>query len=151
MPSIDVIDTIEIDAEPSLVFEVVADYAGISTWLPIYRCELLDAQVLEVGTTVRHRYGYPPFIISDFTRRVDSIDPGRGLQESYIDGNLRGTGTWRFEAKGNLTRASYHCKVNSHSLGTHISFMLFGNQAHSGVYKPLLSALKQHCENLPAH
>ncbi len=146
MASIDVIDSIRIRAEPEQVFNTVADYPGIGRWLPVYRCRLIDAEQLAEGVLVEHRYGYPPFVLSRFTRRVERIVAGSRLEERYVDGDLRGSGVWSFERDGDHTVAAYHCQVTANTLFTRLSFLLLGKRAHSNVYQPLLAALKAHCE-----
>ena len=73
MPFIDCVDEIEIDAPVSVVFEVVANYPQWQQWNPIYRCELIKEDRVVVGAQLRHRYGYKPFILSDFVRQIDTI------------------------------------------------------------------------------
>lgn len=146
MASIDVVDSIQINAKPEDVYAVIADYANITDWLPIYRCTLRDADQIAEGVEVEHRYGYPPLILSSFTRRIDRVVVGKRLEESYIDGAMLGTGIWSFEASGEQTTVSYHCKVKSNSLLTKVMFRLNGAQAHSNTYETLLKALKKRCE-----
>lgn len=147
MAAIDVVDSIKINAPPEDVFEVIADYANITKWLPIYRCLLRDADRIAQGVEVEHRYGYPPLILSSFTRRIDRIVAGKRLEESYIDGAMLGTGIWNFDAEGDQTIASYHCKVEANSLLTKVMFTLNGAKAHSNTYETVLKALKAHCES----
>ena len=147
MASIDVVDSIKITAEPAAVFAVISDYANITEWLPIYRCTLRDASAIAPGVEVEHRYGYPPLILSRFTRRIDRIVPDSSIEESYIDGDMVGTGVWRFEKDGEGTLASYHCKVEANSLVTRLVFTLNGSNAHSNTYESLLKALKKRCED----
>ena len=147
MASIDVVDSIKINAKPEDVYEVIADYANITDWLPIYRCTLRDADRIAEGVEVEHRYGYPPLILSSFTRRIDRMVVGKRIQESYIDGAMLGTGIWNFEAEGDQTIASYHCKVEANSLITKVMFTLNGAKAHSNSYETFLKALKARCES----
>jgi hypothetical protein len=147
MPYLDCIDTIEIKAPASLVYRIVSNYPGWKDWLPIYNCTLLNKDKVEEGVQILHEYGYKPLIISRFVRVINKMVDGKELQESYIGGNLRGEGRWKFIEKNGVTTTSYHCKVRSHSIFTHISFLLLGNAAHSNVYKSLLIQLKQYCES----
>jgi uncharacterized protein YndB with AHSA1/START domain len=147
MPAIDVIDSIDIDVPPTVVFDVVSNYPGITRWFPVYRCELLGADVIREGARVRHRYGRP-FVLSSFVRRIDRIVPGSRLEEAYVEGDLRGTGVWTFTPNGTGTTAAYDCKVDANTWFTRLSFRLMGARAHSDVYDKLLRALKKHCEAL---
>lgn len=146
MPYIDCVDEIEINAPASLVYAVVSNYPQWHTWLPVYRCTLLNGDKVEEGTRVLHEYGYKPFILSRFVRVINKMVDGSELQESYIEGNLRGKGRWSFAERDGVTTASYHCQVHSHSLVTHVSFLLMGRAAHSNVFKTLLIKLKDCCE-----
>lgn len=148
MTAIDVIDSIEINTSPETVFNVIADYGNMHKWFPVYNCKVLNANKIAEGVTVEHIYGKPPFVLSHFIRRIDRIVPGSRLEESYIDGDLRGTGVWTFEKKGNATIVAYDCKVDGSTWFTRLSFKLIGNSAHSNTYQKLLKALKQHCESL---
>jgi uncharacterized protein YndB with AHSA1/START domain len=145
--SIDVVDSIRINAQPEDVYAVIADYANITAWLPIYRCTLRNTDCIAEGVEVEHRYGYPPFVLSSFTRRIDAMVAGKRLEESYIDGAMLGTGIWNFEAEGDQTIASYHCKVEANNLMTKVVFTLNGAKAHSNTYQTLLKALQRHCES----
>lgn len=147
MTAIDVKDSIEINAPPDAVFEVISNYGSKQKWFPNYRCVIQNADKIAEGVTVEHIYG-KPFVLSRFTRRIDKIVPGHRLEESYIDGDLRGTGVWTFEKKGNGTLASFHCKVDGNTWFTRVSFRLIGNKAHSDTYQKLLKALKYYCEKL---
>lgn len=148
MPTIDCLGEIEINAQLSVVFDVVSNYPGWNQWIPIYNCTLLDSKSIEVGAKVLHQYGYKPIIFSNFVRSIDAIVRNQSMEESYIEGDLIGKGVWRFEARNNKTIASYHCMVKSNTLFTHLSFLLMGKMAHRNIYKPLLKKLKSHCESL---
>jgi len=148
MASIDVVDSITINAPSETVYSVIADYENITKWLPIYRCTLRDAKRIAEGVEVEHRYGYPPLILSSFTRRIDRMVEGQRLEESYIEGAMLGTGTWTFEAQDGQTVASYHCKVEANSLMTRLMFTINGAKAHSNTYETFLKALKTHCESI---
>lgn len=148
MPSIKAKDEIEIGVDPEVVFRVVSNYEGIGSWLPIYSCKYLNGSILTEGLEVYHQYGRPPFVMSRFTRIIDKIVPDIRLEETYIDGDLRGTGIWSFHKSDCGTVASYECNVSSQAWLPHITFSLFGKNAHSNVYRPLLKKLKSHCEAL---
>lgn len=148
MPSIAAKDEIEIGVEPDIAFRVVSDYENISSWLPIYKCEVLDGSVVREGAKVLHQYGTPPFVMSRFTRMINRIVPNERLEETYIDGDLKGHGIWEFQKSKNGTVVSFACNVTSQTWFPHITFSIFGKNAHSNVYKPLLKKLKAHCESL---
>ncbi len=146
MASIDVVDSICIRAPAAEVFKVVADYPAIAQWFPVYHCEIEGEGAIAPGSIVAHRYGRPPFVLSRFRRRVERIVPGECLEESYIDGDLRGKGVWRFAEQDGVTTASYHCQVSAQSWFARLGFRLQGSRAHSAVYEKLLVALKARCE-----
>lgn len=146
MPSIKAKDAIEIHVDPQVVFDAVSNYKDISAWLPIYSCHYLNGEEVVEGLKVSHQYGKPPFVMSKFTRSIDTIIPGSRLEETYIDGDLRGAGIWSFDKSELGTIASYECEVTSQKMFAHITFTIFGKNAHSNVYKPLLKKLKAHCE-----
>jgi uncharacterized protein YndB with AHSA1/START domain len=146
MTAIDAIDSIAIQAPPADVFAVVSDYANTHTWFPIYRCVVQNAGPIHAGVQVEHIYGKPPLVMSRFVRRIDRIEPGRRLEESYIAGDLRGTGVWTFDPDENGTLAAYHCQVDGARPFTRLAFEWIGNRAHSATYRKLLAALKRRCE-----
>lgn len=146
MPSIDCTDEIDIDAPAELVFRTVADYANWHDWMPMFQCELIDASEIAPGVRVRHRYGPPRLTLNSFVREVRKVTPYERIEESYVEGDLIGDGTWTFTAVPGGTRASYHCVVRSNTLMAHISLMLAGEKGHKGVYKTLLEKLKARCE-----
>lgn len=147
MPSIDCKDEIRISAPIEKVFAVVSDYPNWKKWIPIYKCYLLNSDSVNEGSEIRHQYGYKPVIISDFTRRIDKIEPNQEISESYIAGGLLGTGIWQFREEGTDTIASFHCMVRSNNLLNSIMFLLLGKNAHRSVYEPLLLKLKRYCES----
>lgn len=148
MPAIDVVDDIVINAPPSVPFKLVFDYLDWNTWNPIYRCELVEGQAVGEGAVLSHRYGYPPLILSSFLRRIDRVVENERLEESYIDGDLVGTGVWMFEDLGNgSTRVAYDCKVRSNRFLSHIALALGGTKGHSDVYQKLLAKMKELCED----
>lgn len=148
MPYIDCTDEVEINTPVSTVFNVVSNYPEWHTWIPIYRCFLIEGDAVKAGSKVNHQYGYKPLILSNFTRSIDKIIPNERLEESYIEGALSGKGIWEFSEAEGKTKASYRCMVHSKTLFTHLSFLLMGEKAHSNTYKPLLEKLKSHCESL---
>lgn len=148
MTAIDVKDCVEINCSPETVFNVVSDYSNQNKWFPIYRCVIRGGDKIYEGAIVEHIYGNPPFILGRFTRKVNKIVYGSRLEESYIDGDLRGIGIWTFEEVNGNTRASFLCQVNGNTLSTKLMFKVMGNNAHSHTYVKLLAALKNHCENL---
>ncbi|CAA0099144.1 Uncharacterised protein [Halioglobus japonicus] len=139
MPSIRAKDEIAIHVDPDVVFGVVSDYINITTWLPVYTCRYLNGRDVVEGLKVCHQYGKPPFVMSRFTRIINKVVPGRRLEETYVDGDLRGTGIWSFEKTDHGTLASYECDVTSQTWLPHIMFMLFGAGAHTNV---------SYCQNL---
>lgn len=148
MPAIECTDEIVIDAAPAVIFDVIADYPNWSRWNPPYSCEFIGPGGMREGAKVQHQYGRKPFVLSRFVRTVDAIHPGERLEESYVEGDLIGNGVWEFKSEGESTKVSYYCNVRSNTAMTHMSFLLMGRQAHSGVFKTLLKRLKAHCESL---
>jgi len=148
MTVIDVKDSIEINCSPETVFNVISDYNNQNKWFPVYRCVIRNSDSIYEGAVVDHIYGKPPFVLGRFTRVVNRIFYGSRLEESYIEGDLRGTGVWTFEKENGKTIASFLCQVNGNTLSTKLMFKLMGNNAHSNTYVKLLAALKIHCENL---
>ena len=142
MPAIDCIDAMDIRAPAEELYDRIVDYPAWREWNPIYRCEWIDGDGPAEGVKVKHSYGYPPFIMSSFIRRIDRIVPGERLEESYIEGDLIGTGVWTFEEDDGVTTVSYLCKVRSNSLMSHLSLALAGEKGHSSVYQTLLGKLK---------
>ncbi len=147
MPAIDCLDSIEIHASADETYARIADYPGWRDWNPVYRCEWLDGDGLAEGVKVRHRYGYPPFIMSSFVRSIDHLVPGQRLEESYVEGDLIGTGVWTFDEEQGITTVAYHCQVRSNTMLAHLSLALAGERGHSAVYQKLLGKLKVLCES----
>jgi len=146
MSSIDCIDEILINAPIEKVFDTVLDYPNWKQWIPIYKCYLQNSDSVKEGSEIRHQYGYKPFIISDFVRRIDKVDTNKRLSESYISGGLLGKGTWYFTESNGKTKAAYHCQVTANNLFNNLTFKFLGSKAHQNVYEPLLIKLKNHCE-----
>ena len=148
MPHISAIDEIEINAEPSVVFDVVSNYEKIHLWAPDYQCSIADGGSIREGAKVYHRLGKSPRARTKFTRSIDRIVTNQRLEESYIEGDLKGTGVWTFDKTQNGTRVSYGCEVRSQTLIMHVGFILLGAKAHSNIYQKMLKKLKSHCEAL---
>lgn len=147
MPAINVIDRIYINAPAELVYQTVADYRNITRWFPLAQCTLINASRLEEGVKVKHVYGYPPLMkVSTFTRQIDRMVPNQWIEESYIEGDLRGTGVWNFTEQDGKTLAAFHCDVSAKTFITKMAFMSAGSLSHRMAYKQLLKALKVFCE-----
>jgi ribosome-associated toxin RatA of RatAB toxin-antitoxin module len=148
MPSIDTVDSIEINASPQALFDIVLDYPRLVDWYPRYRVEVIgDGGVVE-GTQLRHELspqGSP--VKSRFTRTIQRIDAPNRIDESYDGGDLVGRGWWTFEAlESGSTRVSFYCQVRSNRLLMHIGFAIAGEKGHNMVYQELLAALKTRVE-----
>ena len=146
MSSIDCIDEIEIHAPIEAVFEAVKDYPNWTQWNPAYKCELLNTQDVVEGSEIRHQYGYKPFLLSDFIRRIDKIDSPDRLEESYISGAIVGKGTWHFKESNGRTKAAFHCQVKGNNGLSRMTFRLSGASSHKVVYAGILKKLKSFCE-----
>ena len=149
MAAIDTVDSIEIRADASRIFGLIADYSQFHTWFPNYRCVLLEAGAtgpVHAGSRVEHIIGKPPAVIR-FIRTVRKVVPGLRLEETYDEGPMRGTGIWSFQQKGEVTTVSYHCAVSAQSLMFKLVFLLSGPRTHNMTYQKILRALKQRCEN----
>ena len=144
MPSMSAIDEIEINASPETVFGVVSDYGNAHIWLQNYQCKIIGDNPIAEGSKISHQVGK----MVKFIRRIDKITAGERLEESYIEGDLKGTGVWNFTPTDNGTLASFTCKVSSKSWLTHIGFIVAGAKGHKDAYKKILADLKEHCEAL---
>lgn len=152
MPTvIDVVDSVEIRARAADVFEVVQNYPLVNSWYKGARAEYLNnATQTQAGVEVAHRYG-GLIPLSRFVRRIDQVETGKRLEETYLRGDLLGRGVWTFEDLSDdesnpLCRASYLCQVDASGGFMQWVFKLIGNSGHSGTYQKLLAALKRHCE-----
>lgn len=58
-----------------------------------------------------HRLGTPHFIA-----RTIEVIPGRMLRLQYVEGDIRGEGTWTLEPEGNQTRLRFRWCVRPHRL-----------------------------------
>jgi uncharacterized protein YndB with AHSA1/START domain len=148
MPSIDTVDSLEIDAPAEKLFEIVLDYPRMHEWYPRYRVEVIGGGDVVEGTRLSHELsprGAP--VKSRFTRTIQRIDPPKAIEESYDGGDLVGRGRWEFEAlTQDSTRVSFHCRVRSNRLLMHIGFMIAGEKGHNMVYRELMAALKTRAE-----
>lgn len=153
MPSIDTIDSIEIDAPAQQLFETLLDYPKLHEWYPRYRVEVIGGGAVVEGARLNHELSPPRSPVkSRFTRTIRRIEPARIIEETYDDGDLVGTGRWELEALGDrTTQVSFHCQVRSNRWLMHIGFALGGEMGHHMVYEELLAALKAHSEGGAAH
>lgn len=145
MPAINTIDSVQIEAPAQRVFDVIRDYPKMHTWFRSYRCELIEGDVVQEGSRVRHHVEALG-AKTQFVRTVRSIVEGERIEETYDEGDIVGRGTWTFEEQDGWTTASFHCDVRSNSLLNHIGFFIVGELAHKMVYRGLLAALKIRCE-----
>jgi uncharacterized membrane protein len=146
MPSIDVVDQITIHAPAELVYKVIINYNSIDQWFPMMHCKVLDGRTIKEGSKVKHTFGYGLMKMSSSTRRIDTLTPYTSIEESYIEGDLIGTGAWYFNEHNGKTTVGFHCKVKSNTPMSHLSLGIAGTYGHSMVYEQLLKALKKHCE-----
>jgi ribosome-associated toxin RatA of RatAB toxin-antitoxin module len=151
MPAINTVDSLEINAPASALFDVVLDYPRMHEWYPRYRVEVIGGGKVVEGARLRHELKAPGSpVTSRFTRTIQSIGSPRTIEESYDDGDLVGTGRWTFETLApNTTRVSFHCKVKSNTWLMHIGFAIAGEKGHNMVYTQILDALKKKCEPAP--
>ena len=149
MPSIDTVDSLEIDAPAQALFDTVLDYPGLQEWYPRYRVEVIGGGPVIEGARTRHELAAPGSPVkSRFTRTILNIDSPKKIEESYDDGDLVGTGYWDFEAlTAERTRVSFHCKVRSNTWLMHIGFAIAGERGHNMVYTEILAALKARSES----
>ncbi len=163
MPSIDTIDSIEIDAPANDIFSTVIDYPNFETWFPLIQCCQVDtvssnsdgigtiaegSNRIAEGSRIKHVFGRPPhLIINSYTRTIRRVAPGKIIEETYDEGDLLGKGTWIFEEHDGTTKTSYHCDVQANTLSLRLCFMLTGAVFHNMIYGRILKALKAHCEN----
>jgi uncharacterized protein YndB with AHSA1/START domain len=151
MPSIDTVDSIEIEAPVEELFDIVLDYPRMHEWYPRYRVEVIGGGEVVEGARLRHELSPPGSPVkSRFTRTIHRIDRPGTIEESYDDGDLVGRGRWLFEAlTQHAARASFHCQVRSNRLLMHLGFALAGERGHHMVYRELLAALKSRAEGSP--
>ena len=148
MPSIDTVDSLEIDAPARQLFDIVLDYPRMHEWYPRYRVEVIGGGDVVEGARLRHELSPPGSPVkSRFTRTIRRIEPPGTIEETYDDGDLVGRGRWQFEALSEgATRVSFHCQVRSNRLLMHIGFALGGEKGHNMVYREILAALKARAE-----
>lgn len=148
MPSIDTVDSLEIDAPAKKLFDIVLDYPRMHEWYPRYRVEVIGGGDVIEGARLRHELSPPGSPVkSRFTRSIQRIEPPSTIEESYDDGDLVGRGCWQFDVLAeDRTRVSFHCQVRSNRLLMHIGFALGGERGHNMVYQQLLAALKARAE-----
>jgi len=137
-------DEIEINASPQTVFDAISDYGNIHSWMSGYKCNVSHEGPLQEGHKVFHQFGK----MVKFTREIDRIVSGKRIEESYVEGDLKGTGVWTFKEIENGTLVSFDCNVSSQALLTHIGILLTGNKSHKDVYAKILASLKKHCEEI---
>ena len=145
MPSIDSIDSVQIEAPREHVYDVIRDYPNMHTWFSKYRCKLTQGDTVEEGSRVQHQVNALG-ATTRFVRTVHKLVPGERIEETYDEGDIVGKGVWTFEEQDGWTTASFHCQVRSNSLLGHIGFAIGGELAHKLVYRGLLAALKIKCE-----
>ncbi len=145
MPSLSAIDEAYIEAEPLDIYELIADYNAMNSWFPKCKCTVLDGKKIAKGCRVKHEVGEKR-VFSRFTRRIDKIKKGRRIEESYIAGDILGTGIWTFTPEGTGTRIAYDCKVKGNSFMSNFGILLTRSKAHSAFYQDLFKHLKAHAE-----
>jgi hypothetical protein len=148
MPSIDTVDSLEIQAPARTLFDIILDYPRMHEWYPRYRVELIDGGEVVEGARLRHELSPPGAPMkSRFVRTIQRIERPTEIEETYDDGDLVGKGRWVFESLGeDLTRVSFFCQVRSNRLLMHIGFAIAGEKGHNMVYQELLAALKIRAE-----
>jgi len=144
MASISVIDEAYIDATPADVYAVIADYNGMNSWFAQCKCTVLEGDSpISVGSLIRHEVGEKR-VLTRFTRRIDALQENTRIEESYIDGDLIGTGVWTFTPEGGGTRLAFDCRVAGNSLMSNFGLWLTGSKMHSKFYQDLFSDLNSH-------
>jgi hypothetical protein len=88
------------------VFDVLADVAGYPTWWPQVRAV---ARVDDDTAHVVARSLLPYSLDLVLTRAIE--DPGAGVLEARIGGQLDGWSRWSLTAEGDLTRLRYEQEV----------------------------------------
>ena len=149
MPSIDTVDSLEINAPARELFDIVLDYPRMHEWYPRYRVEVIGGGDVMKGARLRHELSAPGSPIkSRFTRTVDRIKSPNTLEESYVGGDLMGRGRWQFDpVSPDVTKVSFHCSVRSNRWLMHLFFLLGGEKGHNRVYQEILAALKARAES----
>ena len=144
MPSIDTVDSREIEAPAQVLFDILRDYPRMHEWYPPYRVTVIGGGEVEEGTRLAHELspaGSPLKV--RFTRTIQKLEPPKAIEETYDDGALVGRGRWEFEPLSETrTRVSFHCQVRSNSLIMHLGFLFGGEKGHNDVYQEMLKALE---------
>ena len=143
MASISVIDEAYIQAPPATVYAVITDYAYMNSWFAQCACTVESDAPIAEGTLVHHAVGEKR-VLTRFTRRIDKIQQNQRIEESYIDGDLIGTGVWTLTPEGYGTRLAFDCCVKGNSLMSNFGLWLTGSKMHSKFYQDLFSALNAH-------
>ena len=146
MASISVIDDTYIEATPQAVFDIISDYGRMNEWFDQCRCTVLNNDTIKPGSLIRHEVGAKR-VLTRFTRRIDKIDKGKRIEESYIEGDLIGTGVWSFTPEGSGTRVAFDCRVKGNSLMSNFGLLLTGSKMHSVFYQDMFKSLKTHLAN----
>lgn len=145
MPSIDTVDSMEIDAPAEALFDTLIDYPNMHAWYPRVQVEVVDGGPdVKEGTQLSHVLSPPGAPVkSRFLRTIRKIDRPTRIEETYDGGDLVGTGQWILEPLDDgRTRVSFHCQVRSNRLLMHIGFALGGEKGHNMVYQEILAALR---------
>lgn len=143
MASISVIDEAYIDAAPVAVYAVITDYANMNNWFVQCKCTLAAGDTIHEGSLVHHEVGEKR-VLTRFTRRIDKMEQNVRIEESYIEGDLIGTGVWTLTPEGDGTRLAFDCRVKGNSLMSNFGLLLTGSKMHSKFYQDLFAALNAH-------
>ncbi|MGC6472483.1 MAG: SRPBCC family protein [Parvibaculales bacterium] len=143
MASISVIDDAYIHAAPPAVYAVITDYARMNSWFAQCACTVEGDSPVHEGTLVRHAVGEKR-VLTRFTRRIDKMLQNERIEESYIDGDLIGTGVWTFTPEGEGTRVAFDCRVKGNSLMSNFGLWLTGSRMHSKFYQDMFTDLNAH-------
>jgi uncharacterized protein YndB with AHSA1/START domain len=115
MREVDVLDEALINAPPNAVFRALIDQASGKApwWLPDLEAEPRGTtQADRVGALTDvtvHRLGTP-----HFTARTVEAVPGQILRVQYVEGDIRGEGTWTLEPAGTQTLLRFRWRVRPH-------------------------------------
>ena len=91
---------LQVDADPSMVFSVVADFDEWPSWNPDVRSATLEGPV-QPGTVFRWKAGP-----SRLTSRLEVVDPPREITWTGTTMGIRAVHTFRFEPHDGGTLAS---------------------------------------------
>ena len=144
MPSMETVDSLEIEAPAEQLFDVLLDYPRMHEWYPPYRIDVVGGGPVVEGAQLNHELSPPGFPLkSRFTRTIRRIDRARAIEETYDGGDLVGEGCWEFEELApDRTRVSFRCRVRSNRLLMHIGFLFGGERGHNMIYQQILAALR---------